>query len=276
MRTANNKYYGILALSVAGALILTTMPSAHAQGVTDLAVANSATSMAAAASPLPVPPPGAEKVGSAANLASPPGGPGTGSPALIQATLPAVVADDDMPEDSKKIPTQVTAVVKKLQDAKVDLSLEDMNQARAALARLDLLLELEQKMTDLDKARAKRTGADMADDVSAMLPRGVARMPGRGAMAVEMPVVTPVAMRTPVVATYTVQRINGIDGSYTAQLSSATDEKTTVHVGDKLSDGSTVTGITASTVSVRGANDKTDHMLRVNNTSPMNHGRRAP
>jgi hypothetical protein len=276
MRTANNKYYGILALSVAGALVLTAMPSARAQGVTDLAVAASATSMAAAASPVPMPPPGAEKVGSASNLANPPGGPGVGAPVATKATLPAVVADDDLPEDSKKIPTQVTAVVKKLQEAKVDLSLEDMNQARAALARLDLLLELEQKMTDLDKARAKHAGADMADDVSAMLPRGVTRMPTRGAMAVDVPVVTPVAMRAPIAATYSVLRINGIDGSYSAQLSSAMDEKTTVHVGDKLSDGSTVTGITASTVSVRGANDKTDHMLRVNNTSPMNHGRRAP
>lgn len=256
MKIANSKYYGVLAVSVAGALLLATTPVAWAQTtVTELAIASSAATMAATAAPVPMPP-------------SPPG---IGQPS------DAAEAEADA---SKKIPGQVTDIVKKLQDAKVDLSLEDMNQARGALARLDLLLELEQKMGDLDKVRAKRTAAEsMAEEVSALLPRGVARMPGR-ANAVPgdaAPVVTPAVLRVqPVAGGYTVQRINGVDGNYTAMLSDANDEKTSVHVGDKLSDGSTVTGITASTVQLRGPNAKTDHTLRVNNGSPMNHGRRAP
>ena len=278
MKIANSRYYGVLAASVAGALLLAALPPAHAQTVLATATAMSATTQAAAASPMPMPPPGGVTAGNAALLANPPAGPGVGQPPVGVKNVPAALAAD-ADDDHRKMPSQVKDVVKKLQDAKVDLSLEDMNQARAALARLDLLLELEQKMGDLDKVRAKRAGADMADEVSAMLPRGVAHMPSRGGvMPVDMsaPVVTPVVMRAPVAGSYTVQRINGIDGSYMAVLSGAGDDKTNVRVGDKLPDGSTVTEITAHTVQLRGPNDKTERTLRVNNASPMSHGRRAP
>ncbi len=282
MKIANSRYYGVLAASVAGALLMAAFPPARAQTtVTDLATESSAATMTAAAASVPMPPsPIIEKSGGAASFANSSGVLGEGHPSAAGKDA-KFDAEEDAENADKKIPGQVTEIVKKLQGAKVDLSLEDMNQARGALARLDLLLELEQKMGDLDKARAKRTAAEnMADEVSALLPRGVTRMPTRMSSAapdMAQPVVTPVVVKPqPPPGNYTVQRINGVGGNYTAQLRDMNDEKTTVRVGDKLPDGTAVTAITPGTVSLRGPNDKTDRVLRINSGSPINHGRRAP
>ena len=197
----------------------------------------------------------------------------------------ALLSPDDMlgeieiGEDTKS-PRQVRNLVKKLEGDKVDLSLEDMNQARAALARLDLLLALEQKLVDLDKIRSKReAGADL-DDVSAMMPGSVR---GRGGSRCAMPPVDlppppvmPVAIRMPTVD-YTVQQIDGLDGSYSAVLTASNDSKNhTVRTGDTLPDGAEVISITTTAVRLRMADEKTERTIRINNAGAVSDGRRAP
>ncbi|MEJ0061699.1 MAG: hypothetical protein WDO70_00475 [Alphaproteobacteria bacterium] len=251
--------------------------------VTDLAVAHTAAMTGAASSAAPSIPAQAGQPGGGINLAHPPGGPGVGT---TEETKAASASATDGTGEDKEIPDQVKSVMKKLETGKIDLSLEDMNQARAALARLDLLLELEQKMHDLEKARAKREGGDdMASEVGAMLPSGVTKMP-RGMQKASLAVpVTELASasaprRTPSAvspADYEVHKIVGAGGRYSADLDSAQDGKTiNVRAGDKLADGTEVQLIDATTVQLKSPGDKNEHSLRIDNAGALSHGRGAP
>lgn len=208
-------------------------------------------------------------------------------PALGNATTPSLVALDSPTgtASDKEVPPQVQAVVDKLRGAKIDLSLEDMNQARAALARLDLLLELEQKMHDLQEARAKHDGATLGTDISGLLPTQVAAMSRRGNMPVmPTPLALPVAESMPVKpakpraapSQYEVQRIIGLDGSYSALLKSVADTKTTtVKAGDTLSDGSEVVSVTPKSIKLRDPDDGKTHVIAIENVSALSGGRGA-
>ena len=210
--------------------------------------------------------------------------------------MPAANADDaknkafvtlDNPSGTatdKEVPPQVQAVADKLRGAKVDLSLEDMNQARAALARLDLLLELEQKMHDLQEARQKHNGAS-GSDISGYLPPQVASMgkrppPPVPAVLTETEVPTPAPTRhskpKPAPSQYEVQRVMGLNGSYSAVLKSVADIKTkTVKVGDLLSDGSEVSGISPTAVTLRDPDTGKTQTITIENVSALSGGRGA-
>lgn len=193
--------------------------------------------------------------------------------------------DENRTGSGDKVPPQVTAVVEKLRGAKVDLSLEDMNQARAALARLDLLLELEQKMHDLQQARTKNDAGSMSADISGMLPTQVAAMGRRGNMPVLpvtpvaaadlAPVMKPVMKPTALPPQYEIQRINGINGEYSAVVRSRLDSKTsTVRVGDTLSDGTEVLAITPSSIKLRDPGEGKVSTVKIENVSNVS-GRRT-
>lgn len=184
-----------------------------------------------------------------------------------------------------KVPPQVTAVVEKLRGAKVDLSLEDMNQARAALARLDLLLELEQKMHDLQQARTKNEAGSMSADISGMLPTQVAAMGRRGnipvlpvtpvAAADLAPVMKPVMKPAALPPQYEIQRINGVNGEYSAVVRSRLDSKvSTVRVGDTLADGTEVLAITPSSIKLRDPGEGKVSTVKIENVSNVS-GRRT-
>lgn len=226
----------------------------------------------------------------------------TAAPAPTAAPVPPVAAGTTPPADDTKskavvtldsptgtatdkdVPPQVQAVADKLRGAKVDLSLEDMNQARAALARLDLLLELEQKMHDLQEARQKHSGASGAD-ISGYLPPQVAAMgkrppPPVPAVLTEAETPTPAPTRRskpkPAPSQYEVQRVMGINGSYSAVLKSVADIKTkTVKVGDVLNDGSEVSGITAKGVTLRDPDTGKTETIVIENVSALSGGRGA-
>lgn len=201
------------------------------------------------------------------------------SASVVKLDNPARTAND------KEVPSQVQDVVEKLRGAKVDLSLEDMNQARAALARLDLLLELEQKMHDLQAARAKNDGAMGGTDISAYLPAQVAAMNRRGNMPTPIPVAMPVMDSVPVPIVhrskpksqppqYEIQRINGLNGKYSVVLKSLVDSKvSTVKVGDALSDGTIVQSITPINVRLKDPEDGRLQTLTIENVSAMSRGR---
>jgi hypothetical protein len=261
----------------------TTMPIINAPSVAAVnvpkapAVASVAAPTSAApvlvAVPVPVTPPVA--VASAAPVSAAPV-----SASVVKLDNPTRTVND------KEVPSQVQDVVEKLRGAKVDLSLEDMNQARAALARLDLLLELEQKMHDLQAARAKNDGAAMGGpDISAYLPAQVAAMNRRGNMPTPIPVAMPVMDSAPVPIArhnksksqppqYEIQRINGLNGKYSVVLKSLVDSKvSTVKVGDALSDGTMVQSITPINVRLKDPEDGRLQTLTIENVSAMSSGR---
>jgi hypothetical protein len=187
----------------------------------------------------------------------------------------------------KDVPPQVQAVADKLRGAKVDLSLEDMNQARAALARLDLLLELEQKMHDLQEARQKNSGSSGGADISGYLPPQVAGMGKRppppvpavlteSDSAAPAPTTTRRSKPKPAPSQYEVQRVMGVNGNYSAVLKSVADIKTkTVKVGDMLSDGSEVAGISPTAVTLRDPDTGKTERIIIENVSALSGGRGA-
>lgn len=234
------------------------------------------TATAAVVPPTPVPP------GSAPALTPPPGvAADAAGKSLVTLDSATGTATD------KDVPPQVQAVADKLRGAKVDLSLEDMNQARAALARLDLLLELEQKMHDLQEARQKHSGTSGGADISGYLPPQVAAMgkrppPPVPAVLTETEAPTPAPTPTkrskpkPAPSQYEVQRVMGINGSYSAVLKSVADIKTkTVKVGDVLSDGSEVAAISPTAVTLRDPDTGKTQAITIENVSALSGGRGA-
>jgi len=220
----------------------------------------------------------------AATAATAPALPAINAPTMpVESAMKAAVPLDNPGRTvgDKDVPEQVQSVVDRLRGAKVDLSLEDMNQARAALARLDLLLQLEGKMQDLQAARQKSQGGD----ISSLLPKQVAGTmmqnvpaPIMSAAPVEAtPVVAHVAPRPPVVvAQYEIQRIVGVNGQYNALLRSIADGKTQMaRMGDKLTDGSEVLAVTSTAVRLRDSGSSKIRTVVVENVSAMSGGRGA-
>lgn len=187
----------------------------------------------------------------------------------------------DRTKSDKDVPEQVEKVIDKLRGAKVDLSLEDMNQARAALARLDLLLELEQKMHDLQKARQKNEASSDDSDISGLLPTQVTGMARRGGMPMAsaapiqpMPVVER-APPKPAPSSYEIQRISGVNGNYSATLKNITDQKiSSVRSGDKLADDTEVLSVAPTGVRLREPGGKV-RTLVIENASAMSGARGA-
>lgn len=199
---------------------------------------------------------------------------GTDATAMVSASAPvvgsAVAGNADMPfadvsgktgEDAEhKIPEQVENIVKKLKESNnVDMSLEDMNQARAALARLELLVDIEQKLTDLEEVRRKR------DEASGMIPLLPAQAVGgipMPAAPVAQPVSMPMQQLPPPPSSYDVVRIVGTDSDFTALVGLGEGRTTMVQVGDVLPDGSQVSAITRGGVKIKQTSGK-DKILRV-------------
>lgn len=251
-------------------------PSPAVPVINSPAVAAPAPQTAAAVPPTPVPPPPTPAL-------TPP--PGVAADAANGKSLVTLDSATGTATD-KDVPPQVQAVADKLRGAKVDLSLEDMNQARAALARLDLLLELEQKMHDLQEARQKHSSASGAD-ISGYLPPQVAAMGKRPPPPVpavltetEAPTPAPTPSKRskpkPAPSQYEVQRVMGINGSYSAVLKSVADIKTkTVKVGDVLSDGSEVAAISPTAVTLRDPDTGKTQAITIENVSALSGGRGA-
>jgi type IV pilus biogenesis protein PilP len=168
---------------------------------------------------------------------------------------PSVVEKQLSHEGAKKQASdQIDEVLKNLQSDSTSASLEDMNQARAALAKLDLLVSIEQKMSDLDEVRRKR--GELAS-FSDMIPASAIGGHG-GNSGGDFGFAPPPAP----VASYDVSRIVGTDGNYSAVVSVGGGRMLNVRVGDNLPDGSEVRAITASGVRIKTSGGK-EKTLRV-------------
>ncbi|MBY0428578.1 MAG: hypothetical protein K2Q32_05105 [Alphaproteobacteria bacterium] len=170
------------------------------------------------------------------------------------------------------MPSAVQDAVTRLQ--KVDqINLDDMIRAQDAINRLDLLLEIEKRQTELKKVRDERN-KPAASAVAAAGLLGSA-IP---ASALNLPKITSLpAADTPSVSSsssssftskssfsskkseadsggpsskYSIKRISGTDGRYFAVINTDDNASQSVHSGDKLPDGSIVKSITLTNVSL--------------------------
>jgi hypothetical protein len=170
-------------------------------------------------------------------------------------------ATSDAPVD-KKIPESVRAITKKLSSAASnEATLEDLNSAREAIAKLDVLIDLEKRISDLAQLRQDREKASISPlSAAALMPKNVqSPLPVRPIEPIE-----PVRHIEPVKAMVSspdkvyVDRIFGTEGNYTAKIRIGANAPQTVREGDKVSDGGIVRAILPSGVRiVHGTQDRT-------------------
>jgi len=147
-----------------------------------------------------------------------------------------------------KVSDSVKNVVKQFGSTD-NVNLEDLNTARQAIAKLEVLIDIEKRLAELEKIRSEHGGAKSlaaAIPATALAPPPMfsaqsfpkASMSGNGEGGDALP--------PPVRHVEEVSRVTGVNGHYTANI-----QGKTVYVGDKLSDGSTVTSITARDVELK-------------------------
>ncbi|MGE0109135.1 MAG: hypothetical protein AB7S81_05140 [Bdellovibrionales bacterium] len=152
-----------------------------------------------------------------------------------------------------EVPTSVQDVMDKLAEASGDMTVEDLNEARAAAVKLEMLLDIEQKLTDLTKVRKARdeikTGG-MSSLANALPPEAfIAPLNGASIPAYIPPVVSspPVSSPPPVKVDQgprkvDILRISGIAGQYVAAYKFNGEDRQ-IRAGDKMDDGSLVASI---------------------------------
>ena len=168
------------------------------------------------------------------------------------------------------MPSAVQDAVTRLQ--KVDqINLDDMIRAQDAINRLDLLLEIEKRQTELKKVRDERNkpsaSAAAAGLLGSAIPASALNLPKPPSLpASDVPSFSqssstsftskssfsskkPEDTSGPS-SKYSIKRISGTDGRYFAVINTDDNASQSVHAGDKLPDGTIVKSITLTKVSL--------------------------
>ena len=159
-----------------------------------------------------------------------------------------------------KVPDSVKDVIKKLNVKSEDITLDDLNNAREAVAKLDALIDIEKRLVDLDKIKTEREESNKnalmaALPASALTPPPSFMPPPVNQEARQMPVFTPPPSNVDV------ERIEGSNRHYAALVKEG-DNSHLVRAGDKLNDGSTVVSVTPRGVELQRG-DKAMHLVEV-------------
>ena len=187
--------------------------------------------------------------------------------------------NSDVDKAGPRIPESAKNVVKRLDSATQDVTLEDLNAAREVSARLDMLIDIEKKMGDLATLRKDREEKEgLTVPVAALLPpkaTGAANNPPPMQAPLPapepfVPVAAPVVMTSPV-ESVALERVQGASGHYIAYLKVG-EKDVRVHVGDKISDGSVVTDITSQSVTLTRGKNK-PRTLSMKDVGVVSHGR---
>jgi type IV pilus biogenesis protein PilP len=164
----------------------------------------------------------------------------------------------------EKVSENAKSVVKRLDTASNAVMLDDLNNARQTVARIEAMIDIEKHMAELDKLRGARNGGGAAA-LAGAIPAS-ALVPPSGAMPPAMPVANMAQQpRRPSGGSGEISRIVGTDGRYTAVIKLAGETKA-VKVGDHIS-GATVRSISPSSVEIE-ENGET-HTLHIKNVDTI-------
>lgn len=163
-------------------------------------------------------------------------------------------------------PQMVEDTIKRLQ--KVDpINLDDMVKAQDAINRLDLLLEIEKRQSEIKKLRDERNKASTSNLLGAAIPASALGLPAKAAAPVPVykePAST-VSVSKPASSGssdgYALRRITGTDGRYLALIDLGDDKTRTVRLGETLPDDSKVTSITLTQVTLSKKGKKKTLMI---------------
>jgi type IV pilus biogenesis protein PilP len=147
-------------------------------------------------------------------------------------------------------PQAVTDAVARLQ--KVDnINLDDMIRAQDAINRLDLLLEIEKRQTEIKKLRDERDKPKIPPLLSGAIPVSALNLPPRASTPMPPPSSSSASSAKSKSDSYAVRRIVGTEGRYMATIDTGGDT-VSVHTGDTLPDESKVTSISLTSVVLKG------------------------
>jgi hypothetical protein len=221
-----------------------------------------APSAMAAAPTLPVP--GATTV---AGLPPSPSGqlampPATVTPALPVLTNPAsdpLVSGQKNDKSLNALEDQVASsakdIVKDFSATKDNMTFDDLNNAKIAIAKIDALIDVEKRLAELEKVRGERVGK--ASSVAAIPASALTPPPVAVAPPLPIPQSHPfpqddenLSFMRNSSSGMELKRVTGTAGHTTALLSVNGQDKM-VHIGDQLPDGSLVINITPTEVELR-------------------------
>lgn len=174
---------------------------------------------------------------------------------------------------SPKMPESVKTVVKHLNATTGNITLDDLNSAREAVAKLDILIDIEKRLSDLATIRQEREEKSFA----AAIPASALGVGRRAQIPAAMLDTSPVASAPapmPIVlpaANVEIVRIAGAGGRYTATVKISDGKSMLVHEGDKLSDGSVVQAISSKSVTL--LKDKKTRTVNVKDVAVVFNGR---
>lgn len=205
----------------------------------------------------------------ASNAPTPALAPEPAAPPAMAASSPSPSAAPVIPSGSSNRSKNLSAMEEKVSDSvknvvkqlsSIDnVNLDDLNTARQAVVKLEVLIDIEKHLAELDKIHSERGGGEKS--LAAAIPASALGMPA----AMELPKI-PVrsshmmgesSAPAPVMARPDVSRISGADGHYTAVIGGKS-----LRTGDNLSDGSTIVGISAKEVTTK-SKDGTVRQLKV-------------
>jgi type IV pilus biogenesis protein PilP len=191
------------------------------------------------------------------------------SPALQPLPLPNAPKETDtntaLDKLENKVPDSVKEVVSHLDKTGSEVTLEDLNSARQAVAKIEALIDIEKHLAELDKIRQER---DKITSFAGAIPAGALRPPSGGhpSMANSGPAMPPPPVQK-IDQDTEVVRIIGKNGRYEATLKTSAEKPIPVKVGDRLSDGTKIVSIEASQVTI--LRDGKPHTLRVKNINAV-------
>jgi type IV pilus biogenesis protein PilP len=199
------------------------------------------------------------------------------APGVVPGSPPGALPPPGSPlNSSPATPKIVQEAVTGLQ--KTDpINLDDMVRAQDAINRLDLLLEIEKRQTELKKIRDERNKPTLSAGIPASA-LGLPKTPGAAAPApvssaprpVTLPVTPPPAASP--ISNYILKRIMGSEGRYAAVLDDG-GKTISVRPGETLPDGSKVKTVTLTSISIE--KDKKSKTLTIPSDSYIVRGSEA-
>lgn len=204
------------------------------------------------------------------------------------------------PRKKGDIPDSVKGVIDRLNSTTDDVSLEDLNEAREAVVKLDVLIDIEKRLTDLSKIRQERAPKVPAA-LAAAIPASALGVPAENkASSKHSPTPAPsenffsspgassdaflssmegmspdqkVAFSSAMAqakgkASLDVLQIWGATGDYSAKIKEGSGKEKTYREGDKLSDGSKIVSISRNGVTLLMKNNKRE-TFRVKNVTKV-------
>jgi type IV pilus biogenesis protein PilP len=152
------------------------------------------------------------------------------------------------------------------------INLDDMVRAQDAINRLDLLLEIEKRQSELKKIRDERNKPSLTSGIPASalnLPKP--SLPS-SAPSADRPITIPVAPPPSPISNYSLKRIMGSEGRYAAVLDDG-GKTLSVRPGETLPDGSKVKTVTLTSISIE--KDKKSKTLTIPSDSYIVRGSEA-